>query len=78
MKIIKNHIIPVIFDLVQDKKSQKISDLACDVLIDVTKDMKEEDRGESVLSTVLSKFKLNFIGKIKLWQTMMKMRSQEF
>ena len=55
-KIIKNHIINVIFELVQDKKSAKVSDLACEVLVEITKELKEDDKGSCVLSNVLSKF----------------------
>ena len=52
-KPINDQIIPLINNILNDKKSNKVMDLAADCLIEITKIIKEDDRGKNILTIII-------------------------
>jgi hypothetical protein len=52
-KIIRDQIIPILSEVFQDKKNQRVIELCCDALVEITKYIKEEEKGYHILTIVI-------------------------
>lgn len=54
-KMIRDHMIPIINDIIQKKKNDdKIMKLCSDALLDVVKFIRDEDKGQSILTIIIT------------------------
>ncbi len=52
-KICRDQVIPVMNEIFQDKKNSRVMDLCSDALVDITRHIKDEDKGFHILTIVI-------------------------
>jgi hypothetical protein len=53
--LIRDQMINILSQILSDKRNPKVIDLCCDCLVEVTKFIKDEDKGFHILTVVIGK-----------------------